>query len=96
MYYINLYATPITFVGLLVTGDASELFGMDLSQTAAKVMLGVALAVGQLILFYTIANFGAVICSIITTSRKVVQIVFSIMWFGHRACIHAAPCRRSV
>jgi hypothetical protein len=35
-------------------------------------------------IFYTLANFGAVTCSIITTLRKVLQIALSVMAFGHR------------
>jgi len=42
-----------------------------------------ASAVGQIFIFYTIHEFGALMCSIITTIRKFCSILFSIFWYAH-------------
>ena len=49
----------------------------------AMMWLSLAGALGQMCIFYTIANFGALLCSIITTMRKVLQIALSVAAFGH-------------
>ena len=46
-------------------------------------ILGLAGALGQFFIFYTISHFGALACSIITTCRKVMTIIFSVIFFGH-------------
>jgi len=83
MYNINLYAAPLAFTGLVASGGVGSLFGMSMAEATSATLLGLAVGIGQLFIFYTIANFGALVCSIITTSRKVLQIVFSVIWFGH-------------
>lgn len=47
------------------------------------VWLSLAGALGQMCIFYTIANFGALTCSLITTLRKMMQIGLSALAFGH-------------
>ena len=47
------------------------------------VWLSLAGALGQMCIFYTIANFGALTCSLITTLRKMLQIGLSALAFGH-------------
>ena len=83
MYNINLYAAGLTSVSLLASGGTSDFISMGLNDFGVLVILGTSLSVGQLFLFYTIANFGALVCSVVTTSRKVLQIIFSVVWFGH-------------
>jgi uncharacterized membrane protein len=40
-------------------------------------------ALGQNFIYYTIHNFGALMCSIITTTRKFFTILFSVLLYGH-------------
>jgi len=40
-------------------------------------------AVGQSFIFYTIASFDPLVCSTITTTRKIVSVFFSIFYKGH-------------
>jgi len=40
-------------------------------------------ALGQLFIFYTIHTFDALICSIITTTRKFFTFLASVIYFGH-------------
>ena len=38
---------------------------------------------GQLCVFMMIASFGALSTSLVTTSRKFVSVLLSVIWFGH-------------
>lgn len=56
---------------------------LSMEDCKAMAWLSLAGALGQMCIFYTIANFGALVCSIITTMRKVLQIALSVAAFGH-------------
>jgi len=45
--------------------------------------LSLASAAGQIFIFYTIFEFGSLMCSIITTFRKFCSILYSVLSFGH-------------
>ncbi|KAF3769851.1 UAA transporter [Cryphonectria parasitica EP155] len=40
-------------------------------------------AVGQVFIFYTIANFGSVILVTVTVTRKMLTMILSVIWYGH-------------
>merc|ERR1712066_1042729 len=40
-------------------------------------------AFGQSFIFYTIANFDPLVLSTITTTRKILSVLLSILWKGH-------------
>jgi UDP-galactose transporter B1 len=44
---------------------------------------GVTSAIGQIFIYQTIAHFGPLTCSIITTTRKFFTILASVVIFGH-------------
>lgn len=46
-------------------------------------VLGLAGALGQLFIFTMVASFGALPCSVTTTVRKFISVVFSIIFFGN-------------
>lgn len=50
-------------------------------------LLGLAGAVGQLFIFTMVTSFGALPCSITTTVRKFVSVVFSIVFFGNKSTV---------
>jgi UDP-galactose transporter B1 len=82
MYYINFYSVPIAFCAVLLD-QGGELSIPDAAQLMSVGTLGLAGAMGQFFIFYTLSHFGAVACSIITTCRKVLTIMFSVVYFGH-------------
>ncbi|ROV98208.1 hypothetical protein VSDG_04457 [Cytospora chrysosperma] len=41
-------------------------------------------AVGQVFIFYTIANFGSVILVTVTVTRKMLTMILSVVYYGHR------------
>lgn len=46
-------------------------------------VLALTAAVGQVFIYYTIKEFGAVVLQWIMTTRKVISVAFSLLWFGH-------------
>ncbi len=47
------------------------------------IVLSLCSAVGQLFIFYTITEFGAVVFAIITTVRQAMAILISCVYYGH-------------
>jgi UDP-galactose transporter B1 len=41
-------------------------------------------AIGQVFIFYTLANFDSVLLVTVTVTRKMCTMVLSVLWFGHR------------
>ncbi|KAI2089100.1 UDP-galactose transporter [Ophidiomyces ophidiicola] len=41
-------------------------------------------AVGQLFIFYTLAHFSSLLLVTVTVTRKMLTMLLSVMWFGHR------------
>jgi hypothetical protein len=52
-------AIPICALYILIAGEVSSLFNLSLDDMNAIVWLSFAGALGQMCIFYTIANFGA-------------------------------------
>ncbi|KAI5298505.1 UDP-galactose transporter [Ascosphaera atra] len=41
-------------------------------------------AVGQLFIFYTLAHFSSLLLVTVTVTRKMLTMLLSVVWFGHR------------
>ena len=82
MFYINFFCIPISLFGVVLEQGGLSL-PSDTDMLARGAILGLAGALGQFFIFYTISHFGALACSIITTCRKVMTIIFSVIFFGH-------------
>ncbi|KAF2226835.1 UAA transporter [Elsinoe ampelina] len=41
-------------------------------------------AVGQVFIFYTLATFGSLLLVTVTVTRKMLTMILSVVWFGHR------------
>ncbi|KAK2776319.1 UDP-galactose transporter [Onygenales sp. PD_12] len=54
--------------------------------TATKDVIGFAAcgAIGQLFIFYTLAHFSSLLLVTVTVTRKMLTMLLSVMWFGHR------------
>jgi len=83
MLFINVYSIPFCLTYLITNGELLVLFALSVSEIIMLVWLSLAGALGQMCIFYTIANFGALTCSLITTLRKMMQIGLSALAFGH-------------
>ena len=83
MLYINLYAIPICVAYIVGNGELGILVSMSSAEMVRMLWLSLAGALGQMCIFYTLATFGALTCSLITTLRKMLQIGLSALAFGH-------------
>ncbi|XP_014681326.1 PREDICTED: LOW QUALITY PROTEIN: solute carrier family 35 member B1-like [Priapulus caudatus] len=86
MLNINLWSTLYLAFAVVLTG---ELFAfIPFAQRHPHVLLnmllfGVTSALGQYFIFLTVADFGPLPCSIITTTRKFFTILASVLLFGN-------------
>jgi solute carrier family 35 (UDP-galactose transporter), member B1 len=86
MFYMNVFSTMYLGVGLLATGEVKEF--IQFSSTYPHVLIDIGLfgltsAVGQMFIFSMITTFGALMCSIVTTTRKFFTILGSVIIFHH-------------
>uniref|UniRef100_A0A1I8EA68 U3 snoRNP-associated protein Utp1 n=1 Tax=Wuchereria bancrofti TaxID=6293 RepID=A0A1I8EA68_WUCBA len=86
MYNMNLFSSLYLLVGLLLTGEFLDF--MIFVQSYPKIVielfaLAVASALGQFFIFKTVAEFGPLTCSIVTTTRKLFTMLGSVILFGN-------------
>jgi UDP-galactose transporter B1 len=86
MFYTNMYMFWVAlcvanFNGDLIHGIRYCLGDPHICSLILKFC--VCSAVGQSFIFYTIATFDPLVCSTITTTRKIVSVFFSIFYKGH-------------
>ena len=86
MLGVNAFSLVYTLVKTLASGEVFRSLGflLHFPQAAFHIVLfSVASTVGQLFIFYTIKRFGAVVFSMIMTTRQVLSMVLSCVIFGH-------------
>merc|ERR1739848_583555 len=86
MLGVNIFSTTFTFGSLLQRGTlfTSIAFILRHAQFMTHcVILSICSAVGQLFIYYTIGQFGAVIFVIIMTTRQALAILLSCVIYGH-------------
>jgi len=86
MIYVNAFSALISFVVMLFNGT----FGSALKFTTEypqlmydSTMLSVSATFGQMVIYYTIKEFGALIFSTVMVTRQVVSIVLSCIIYLH-------------
>lgn len=84
MYKMNLWSTMYLLVATAISGDIFEFF--QFIQRHPSLVYYIALfsslsAIGQLFIFLTVAEFGPLPCSIITTTRKFFTVLTSVFLF---------------
>uniref|UniRef100_A0A158P8Z4 UAA transporter n=1 Tax=Angiostrongylus cantonensis TaxID=6313 RepID=A0A158P8Z4_ANGCA len=86
MFYTNFFSTIYLMVGLVVTG---ELFGFaSFVHRHPHVLFDLCLVAasscgGQYFIFKTISEFSPLTCSVVTTTRKLFTIIFSVVFMNH-------------
>lgn len=86
MFFVNFWAVILTFGLALITGEGNSgaVYCWDnpslipYIQTAA-----VASALGQNFIFFTISNFNSLTLATITTTRKLLTFLFSVVLYDH-------------
>ncbi|XP_058058735.1 solute carrier family 35 member B1 homolog [Anopheles bellator] len=86
MLAMNGWSSLMVTFGLLVTGEGHRfvVFVMRHPQLFTYIsMLALTGALGQLFIFMMVASFGALACSVVTTTRKFFTVLFSVLFFGN-------------
>jgi UDP-galactose transporter B1 len=86
MFWTNLYMSLAATAVSLAVGD----FNTGLTYCSANPVIlnkilkfALCSAVGQSFIFYTISEFDPLVCSTVTTTRKVFSVLLSIVLHGH-------------
>mmetsp|Transcript_11413 Transcript_11413/g.16056 ORF Transcript_11413/g.16056 Transcript_11413/m.16056 type:complete len:421 (-) Transcript_11413:23-1285(-) len=86
MLYTNLSMMMVAFAVSLVLGDFVKgyTFCSENPVVLELVMkFSVCSAIGQSFIFYTVAHFDPLVCSTVTTTRKIFSVLLSIFFKGH-------------
>lgn len=86
MLYVNLCSASISLFGLLTSGqlfEAIEFVGEHPDSLMDIIFLSICATVGQLIILYTIKEFGALLFATIMTTRQFLSILLSCIIFVH-------------
>ena len=86
MLNMNFWSMIFSGIYILLSGELSEFFGFLQRHPASLwhiVSFSIAGALGQYFIFLTVADFGPLPCSIITTTRKFFTVLGSVIFFGN-------------
>ena len=86
MFWTNLYMAITAFVLSLGLGEltAGTKFCLENPKVLTMILkFALCSAFGQSFIFYTIANFNSLVCTTVTTTRKVFSVLLSIFLNGH-------------
>lgn len=86
MFYTCAWSSVLLSITIILTGEFIEVIdfiGRHSNVVWHLISLGLADTIGSIFIFAMISSFGALACSVITTVRKLVSIIFSIIFFGH-------------
>jgi adenosine 3'-phospho 5'-phosphosulfate transporter B2 len=86
MRQVNLFSATFTFIGLLLTSEALTMPAFlarhpDCAMHIA--FMSITSAVGQLFIFYTIKQFGALMFATINAVRTLLSVILSFLIFSH-------------
>lgn len=86
MYWTNFFMSIVAFVFALFLGEINGgiKFCVQNPVILSKIIkFSLCSAIGQSFIFYTIANFDPLLCTTVTTTRKVFSVLLSIFLNGH-------------
>jgi len=86
MFWMNLFAVGMLFVALVVTGELvpSTRFVLEYPSLGIDILkLSVSSMLGQNAILWTLFNFGPLMLTTVTTTRKFFSILASVLWYGH-------------
>lgn len=87
MYKVNLWSTVYLSVATLYTGELFRFYdfiGRHQSLMSDIILFSSLSAIGQLFIFLTVAEFGPLPCSVVTTTRKFFTVLTSVFLFGNK------------
>ena len=86
MFLTNVYMLATALVFALARGEVQQglAFALDNPALWGKLLrFGACSAVGQSFIFYTISTFDPLVCTTVTTTRKIFSVLLSIFLKGH-------------
>lgn len=86
MLQMNLWSSVYSIIGIMITGDFGAFVNFIQRYPYVLGYMGLfalTSALGQFFVFVTVSEFGPLNCSIITTVRKVITILASVVLFGN-------------
>jgi UDP-galactose transporter B1 len=83
MFNIQLGKAILAFLGLVMLNEIDYFFTMVQETGPILLVLGLTGAMGQVFIFVTIAQFGALMCSLIGLGRKITTLIASIIIYQH-------------
>jgi len=83
MFNIQLGKAIMAFLGLVMLNEIDYFFTMVRETGPVLLVLGLTGAAGQVFIFVTIAQFGALMCSLIGLGRKITTLAVSIVIYSH-------------
>jgi len=86
MCNLNLWSIVYLGLAIVLTGEAATFIAFigRFPMTLVNILLfGAISALGQMFIYTMIVNFGSLMCSIVTTTRKLFTVLASILLFGH-------------
>jgi UDP-galactose transporter B1 len=84
MYYMNAFATVYLGIALVVTGELLPAIQFCIEYREALIdisLLAITMCAGQVFIFWAISDFGNLVATLLTTTRKFFTIIFSVFWF---------------
>mmetsp|Transcript_263 Transcript_263/g.291 ORF Transcript_263/g.291 Transcript_263/m.291 type:complete len:152 (-) Transcript_263:188-643(-) len=86
MFWTNLYMMVVAFVISVILGDFTQGLSYCLANADLWVLIikfSLCSAIGQSFIFFTVAHFDPLVCSTVTTTRKIFSVLLSIFTKGH-------------
>jgi len=86
MFWTNAYMLLTALGFALVRGECGRglAFCLENPEIWAKILrFGICSAIGQSFIFFTIAHFDPLVCTTVTTTRKIFSVLISILFKGH-------------
>jgi len=86
MFATSAFSTVLSFITLVHTNELSPFFAFVMEHSEIHLhffVFSICSTIGQLFIFYTIKNFGAVVFTLIMTTRILLSIALSCVLYGH-------------
>lgn len=86
MFYTNVYMFIVSIAVAVANKDLFAGFSQSVENPTLQKLIFrfcICSAAGQSFIYYTIANFDPLVCSTVTTTRKILSVLLSIWYKGH-------------
>lgn len=86
MFATSAFSTVLSFVTLLHTNEFTPAWAFVVEHSEIQLhffLFSICSTIGQVFIFYTIKNFGAVVFTLIMTTRILLSIALSCILYGH-------------